>query len=172
MRRYLSSFMLTLAAYTIGALLAIFFLLVDDKDTNDIKIIDIDKVCFTTIVSKAQPQIEKSQPVEQKTQESPQPEPKPQPVIKKAAIKPVVKEEKTLQEPLPQPIEEARIQDASKEIVPKTEPVKKEEKEIQPHPKPAVDFELLEAKREKFISELIKRITAINHIQTLQEEEL
>lgn len=158
MHRYLSSFILTLIFYALGGSVILWAFLIDNKEHKEVKIINIDKVCLTMIAQKPQPQIEqKTESIEQKRE--PTPKPKPEPAPKKHEPKPVVKKEEIIKEPTPQPIQEPYTQEIIKEAIVKTEPIKKEEETPQPS-KPIADQELLKAKRERFVSELINRINS------------
>lgn len=161
MHRYLSSFMFAFIVYALTATLAIAAFLNFHEDSKKIKIINIDKVCLTMVVQKPQTaQIEETpKQSEAIVQEKPKIDAriKPKPIVKKPEPKPVVKKEEIEQKPINEPLQEQHVQESIKET-PKAEPIKKAQDAKTAPLKPQVDPELLKAKRERFISELINRI--------------
>ncbi|MDT8339270.1 MAG: TonB family protein [Sulfurimonas sp.] len=166
MHRYFSSFLLSSAVYITVGISVIYFISVNTFSDKDVKVIDIRKVCLSTVTPKSEPKaVQEPKPVEPKPKPiKPKPKPKPKPVEKRPEPKqpePKQPEPKPIEpEPVsePEPIKEHTEDMVEKKILHQPQQIKKQENIS--NADTTLNDDMTKAKRELFIANLIKRINS------------
>jgi protein TonB len=143
MNRYISSFILSALSYLTIITLIIYFLSADTKLSTEAKLQDVRKVCFTVVAKTTPPKPKEKKKVEPKPKPKPKPKPIPEPIKEEPTPKPIV-EEKIVEE----------IVEEVEEVVEETTP----QEEVLVEQQPEINQDLLLAKQNKFINDLIKKI--------------
>ncbi|MCK9473768.1 energy transducer TonB [Sulfurimonas sp.] len=163
MHRYLSSFILSSIAYILVGVLIIYFISIDTYSDKTTKIINIQKVCLSTVIPKIEPKVEQEpKPIEPKPKPiEPKPKPKPKPIKPKPEPKPIEPQpepEPVEPEPEPEPTVEHTESKVEEKVTPQPEQTKKQENIS--NVVAAANADMMKAKRELFIANLIKRINS------------
>lgn len=163
MHRYFSSFLLSTIAYIVAGILIIYFITaVDTYSDKNVKVIDIRKVCLSTVTPKSEPKVvQEPKPVEPKPkpiEPKPKPKPKPKPIEKKPEPKPIEPEPEPEPVSEPEPIKEDTQDIVEKKVLSQPKQTKKQENISNADTK--LNDDMMKAKRELFIAELIKRINS------------
>lgn len=154
MHRYFSSFLLSSAVYITVGISIIYFISVNTFSDKDVKVIDIRKVCLSTVTPKSEPKVvQEPKPVEPKPKPI-KPKPKPKPIEKKPEPKPIEPEPV----PEPEPIKEHTEDRVEKKVLPQPQQIKKQENIS--NADTTLSDDMTKAKRELFIANLIKRINS------------
>lgn len=162
MNRYISSFIISSIFYVAIIVALIYFTNLNSRCDADTKIQSVKKVCFTVITQpetpKPKPKPKKEKKIEPKPKSKPKPKPKPEPIPQ-----PVKKEPVPEPTPEPEPIIQEQI--VKEDLEPVEEVIEEVEKvaeyeEITTETQSEINHDVLLAKQNQFISDLIQRINS------------
>lgn len=159
MNRYISSFIISSLLY-LSLIVALIYVVADTKSSTVAKVQDVRKVCFTVVAQKPKQEkkvIPKPKP-KPKPEPKPEPKPKPKPTPKPEPVPEPIVQEKIVEEPI---VEEdireeivEEVQEQSEEIVEETT----DAEDVLVEKQSEISQDLLLAKQNKFINDLIKKI--------------
>jgi len=153
MNRYISSFIISAFSYLAIIVSIVYFLSADTKLSTDAKVQDVRKVSFRVVAQASPPKPQQEKKITPKPK--PKPKPKPEPIKEEPVKEPIV-EEKIVEEKVVEEVQEKveEVVEETKEIVEETP----EKEEVVVQEQTEINQDVLLAKQNKFISDLIKKI--------------